>query len=287
MTPVIALTGAAGYTGRAVTAALSRQGVEVIALVRRARQAPQMLAAGAGRAVVVDLADLSSLTDALGGVAAVYHIPPNMHPAEDTLTAVVIDAAERAGVPRFVLHSVLAPYLPRMPHHLRKANSELTLRESGLTWTILQPGWYAQNLLPHAEQARDTGRIAVPYSVSAPFAPVDVHDVAEAAAVVLTESGHDFATYELSGPRLLDTREMGATLGEALGIPVVAVEQTLEEWRAGATSLPDSTADGLAAMFRYYDDHGLPGNPRVLAMLLGRAPTELSTVLARDLPGAP
>ena len=37
----------------------------------------------------------------------------------------------------------------------------------------------------------------------------------------------------------------------------------------------------LAAMFRYYAEHGLVGNPNTLRWLLGRAPNDLAHFLGR------
>jgi hypothetical protein len=37
------------------------------------------------------------------------------------------------------------------------------------------------------------------------------------------------------------------------------------------------------AMWADYDEHGLVGNPRVAAMLLGRPPTTFAEAMARDL----
>ncbi|WP_283135198.1 SDR family oxidoreductase [Rhizohabitans arisaemae] len=279
MNPIV-VTGAAGMTGRAVLAALAERGVAAAGLVRRAEQIPLAVAAGAGRAVAVDLTDRAALADAIDGAAAIYHIPPNMHPAEHELTRAVIETAERRGVTRFVLHSVLAPYLPELPHHLRKAESERALRRSSLVWTSLQPGWYAQNLLAQLLRARGEGVVAMPYSVSTPFTPVDLADVAQAAAIVLTEDGHGYASYELCGPDTLSTAEMAGIVGDLLGAPVRAERETVERWRRSAQA---RYPEGFEPMFAFYDRHGLAGNPRALAMLLGRTPTDLRTVLARHL----
>ncbi len=51
---MILVTGAAGKTGRAVTAALAARGEQVRALVHRQRQAASVLAAGAKEVVVGD-----------------------------------------------------------------------------------------------------------------------------------------------------------------------------------------------------------------------------------------
>lgn len=275
----VAVSGAAGKTGLAVIRACTARGLAVTALVRRADQRPAALAAGAVRAVVVDLGDPARVRAAVGGHEAMYHLAPNMHPDEVELARVAVEAAWPCGVRRFVLHSVLAPYLPAMPHHLRKAESERVLRDSALSWTILQPASYAQNVV--VEQVRRSGVLAVPYRTTAPFTPVDLADVAEAAAVVLTEPGHHHASYELAGPAVLDTVAMAACLTTVLGRDVQARQQSVEEWSAAAQGLNEQARHDLLAMFDYYDGHGLVGNPRVLAGLLGREPTAFADALAR------
>jgi NAD(P)H dehydrogenase (quinone) len=52
------------------------------------------------------------------------------------------------------------------------------------------------------------GTVILPFSLDTPFTPVALADVAEATAIVLTDDGHDLATYELGGPEVLSGRQM-------------------------------------------------------------------------------
>jgi hypothetical protein len=74
-------------------------------------------------------------------------------------------------------------------------------------------------------------------------------------------------------------------LGEALGRPVRAESESVEQWegRALAAGLGDEQRALLAAMFRYYAQHGLVGNPHTLAWLLGRQPTGLEAFARRHM----
>jgi NAD(P)H dehydrogenase (quinone) len=288
-TSPVAVTGAAGKTGRAVLRALSGRGVPVRALVRDTGQEAPVRLTGTPEVRVVDLdGPAEPLCAALEGVSAVYHIPPNMHPREDVLTAGVIAAAGSGGVERFVLHSVLAPYLPSMPHHLRKARSEEIVRLSGMRWTILQPASYMQNTFGVLTLGRGRGVVRVPYSVEAPFSPVDLLDVAEAAVRVLVQDGHEHASYELAGPESLSTKDMAEVLSEAGVGDIRAEAQPLAAWRADAVAagMPAQTVDDLAAMFGHYDTHGLVGGSRILAHLIGRAPTTFQELVLREWPAA-
>jgi NAD(P)H dehydrogenase (quinone) len=164
-----------------------------------------------------------------------------------------------------------------MPHHLRKADAEELIRATVPALTVLLPAAYLQNLLDAAR----LGRIEVPYSLDAPFTLVDLHDVAEVAARVLTEQGHERATYELAGPELATVRGLASVASDTLGRSVVAVETDRAAWCTGpGADLSDSARGDLLAMFAAYDKRGLVGNATVLTILLGRPPRTWRDLLA-------
>ena len=187
----------------------------------------------------------------------------------------VIAAARSAGVEHFVYHSVLHPQVEAMPHHWLKMRVEEQLFESGLSYTILQPAAYMQNVLAQWNSIVQEGIYPVPYRVETRLGMVDLDDVAEAAAIVLTEAGHAGATYELAGAEALSQIEVAAVLADCLGRPVRAETVAIETWeqRARASGLGDYQVKTLVKMFRYYEQHDFWGNPRVLGWLLGRPPT--------------
>ena len=277
---MIAVTGAGGKTGRAMIQELASRGQRVRALVWSEQQASAAIEAGAAEAVRVDLLEPSSLMPAFAGAQAIYHICPNVHPGELEIGRNSITAAQQAGVERFVLHSVLHPHTQAMPHHWNKLLVEELLINSGLGFTILQPASYMQNVLGEWWRVRLRSQYHVPYSVAARFSPVDLLDVAEAAAIVLTTPNHDGAIYELAGPEIHTPETMAHEMGAAFGKLVTAVQVDLEEWRKGI-DLDEPRTELLIKMFEYYASHGLWGNSRVLADLLGRRPTSLREFLFR------
>lgn len=232
MTTTVAVLGGTGKTGRAVGAALERRGV-----------AARLL----GRA--------DPLPDALRGADAAYLVAPNLHPDEPALVGDWCAALRDAGVGRVGYHSVASPYAPTMPHHLGKAAAEDVVRRSGLAWTVLQPGAYAQNL----DLTRD---VTVPYDVHARFGFLDLADLGEAVATVLLEPGHEGATYELAS-----RQASVAALAEEAGVRARRGEVDLGP-------LPPREQAWLRAMFAHYDDHGLPvGTLPLRALLAGVAST--------------
>ncbi len=221
----IAIVGGNGKTGRAVASALVERGAEATPFGR---------------------AQWRDLSVALSGCDAAYLVAPNFHPDEPAYVEHALAACSDAGVERVVYHSVASPYLPDLPHHVGKAESEHLVRTSGLAWTILQPGVYLQNL------DLTSRPVEVPYDVHARFGFLDLADLGRAAAVVLLEDGHVSATYELASRQ--------ATVAQ------LAVEAGTTAVRVPADGVPD----GLRAMFDYYDRHGLPAGTLVLNALHAR-----------------
>jgi uncharacterized protein YbjT (DUF2867 family) len=245
------------------------------------------IAAGAQEVVAGDMRDRAVLEQALApgriAVRAVYHVCPNMSSDEFSIGRVVLRAARAAGLEQVVYHSVLHPQTESMPHHWQKLRVEELLFEAGLPFTILQPAAYMQNLLAYWDQIVRQGVYAVPYATGTRLGMVDLEDVAEAAAIVLTEEGHAGATYELAGTDVLSPADIARILERQLARPVRARAVPLDEWERGAraSGLGEYQVETLLQMFRYYERHGFWGNPRVLAWLLCRPPTTFASFVER------
>jgi NAD(P)H dehydrogenase (quinone) len=219
---------------------------------------------------------------ALAGADSVYMIPPAFHPDETAFAITALRSAECVGVRRYVYVSVLHPHTPTLRHHMRKAEAEAVIRNSPLTWTILQPSMYCQMVGSRFAKA-PPGVVRVPFNVdSSKFSLIDLRDLSEVAVKTLTEDGHECATYELCGPQATIT-ELASAIGHARGV-------ALEPLRVAPADapLPPGFGDGqssgaeMRAMWEEYDQHGFRGNINILQMLLGRAPADFEDV-ARSL----
>jgi uncharacterized protein YbjT (DUF2867 family) len=282
---MILVTGAAGKTGCAAVRALADREERVRALVFREEAFETMRRLGASEVVAADMRDPEALRVAASGVGTIYHICPNVHPDEVAIGKSAIAAARSAGVERFVYHSVLLPAVEAMPHHWLKHGVERRLRDSGLQFTILQPCAYMQNVLAEWDSIVGRGVLGVPYGTDVEMSLVDLEDVAEAAAVVLTSPGHEGATYELCGPEAIAVTGIADSLERQLGRPVRAEFEEVEDWErtAGATGLGEYQVDALVRMFRYYDRNDFTGSSEALRRLLGRQPTSFEKFAARTV----
>jgi uncharacterized protein YbjT (DUF2867 family) len=281
---MILVTGAAGKTGQMLIRALSSRGVFVRALVRRAQAGKFIQSCGAKEFVVADMGNLDSMIGASQGVRSIYHICPNVSPNEFLYGDLAIKAAKHVGVQHFVFHSVLHPQTQDMPHHWQKLRVEETLFESGLPFTILQPAAYMQNILAYRDAIMNQRRYPVPYSVKTRTNLVDLHDIAEVGANVLTESGHENAIYELAGPESMTPTEIANVLSSHLGFYVEPERTSREEWERAARNrgLSAYQIKTLSAMFDYYRQYGFVGNPKVLTLILGRNPASFASFVRKS-----
>src|SRR5947209_18154911 len=143
---VLLLTGATGTIGRPLLRRLIAAGVTVRCLVRD----PRRLGVERVRVQIAlgDLADPPSFRHALRGVDTVVHLAsvirdqPNgsIEELAGVATWRLVQAAERAGVERFVFFSVLGASTRSGPRLLRaKAIAERAVVESSLAHTVFAP----------------------------------------------------------------------------------------------------------------------------------------------------
>lgn len=281
----ILAVGAAGNVAGLVVPELVKRGVKVRALVRKSEQVAEAKRRGATEVVVGDLADLESLTAALQGVDGVFHIGPVFDPNEIRMGWNMIQAAARAGVRKFVFSSVIHPILSKLPNHAAKAQVEEALINSDLEYTILHPTLLFQNYSMFWTKVVQTGILEEPWSPDTRFSRVDYRDVAEVAAIALTEDRLAYGTFELCSSGILNRHEVAALISKVLGKQITA-----------GTIDPDALGQvphDMKTMCEHYNHRGLVGNSLVLRTILGREPRtlrayfeELASTHAAQ-PGAP
>ncbi|MCK6585289.1 MAG: hypothetical protein L6Q49_19490, partial [Anaerolineales bacterium] len=110
-----------------------------------------------------------------------------------------------------------------------------------------------------------------------------LEDLAEAARIVLTESGHANAIYELAGTNPTSHAKVAEIFRRVLGRDVRAEKQEIGEWRLRAGGSSENAMENLVRMFEYYDRWGLAGNPNVLRWLLKREPASIEAFIGRTL----
>jgi uncharacterized protein YbjT (DUF2867 family) len=209
----ILITGATGNQGGAA----ARRALELGCAVRVAGTRVEVLRERfpGAEPVRLDLTDPSTFGPAVEGIDAVFLIrPPKIAKVGPTLNA-FIDTAQGAGVQHCVFSSVAGAENNRhIPHH----KVERHLVEGRLPWTILRPGFFAQNFADayRLDIALDD-RVYVP-AADGKAAFIDTRDVGALAAQILAApDGHVSQAYWLTGPETLSFAQAAAILSEELG----------------------------------------------------------------------
>ena len=200
---------------------------------------------------------------------SVFYVAPAFIADEAKVGQGMVEAAKRAGVRRFVFSSVIDPILSALVNHAAKGPVEEAILESGMEYALLHPALFFQGLAAGWADVEKTGVFAQPWSAETRFSWVDYRDVAEVAAIALTEDRLLYGTFELCAEGRFNRHDVAALMGEALGRKVEA-----------GTGRPPAPPPGLAAMFAWYDHHGLVGNALTLRAILGRGPRTLRQYVA-------
>jgi NAD(P)H dehydrogenase (quinone) len=282
----IVVTGATGHLGRLIIEGLLRNGVAPSDIVAGGRKV-EKLDDLARRGVVVrtiDYDDPATLASAFAGADTLMLVSASEPGHRVPQHKAAIDAAVAAGITRIVYTSApdaRASALVLAPEH--KATEEL-IEGSGIPTTILRNGWYTENFVGAANEARETGIVAASVG-DGRIASASRVDYADAAAAVLVSNDHIGAVYELSGDVAWDYDELAAAISAAIGRDVAYARLTPEDHRAAllAAGLDEGTAGFVTALDGNTRDGLLAGGSGDLARLIGRPTTPLAEGLAAAL----
>ncbi|HVN45576.1 MAG TPA: NmrA family NAD(P)-binding protein [Steroidobacteraceae bacterium] len=261
------VTGATGNVGRHVLAALRARG----APVRVALHHPDRCAAAADgtEAVHLDFRDPATYGKALAGVRGVFLMRPN--PVLDVRRTLnrFLDAAASRNVAHVVFLSVAgAEHNSFVPHH----KVEQHLMRGGMRWTMLRPGFFAQNLTGPYRRDITAGVLTLP-AAGARVAYVDAADLGELAALALSRpEAHGGKGYHLTGPDSLTFAEVAQLLSLELGRTVRY--RAVSPWRYWMHCREQGVGAGPALAYTLIhvtlrNGSGATTSP-LLAQLLGR-----------------
>ena len=282
----ILIIGAAGNNGVATIEALvkKQQSNDIVrAAVRSADKAAQLKSKFPSiETVIIDLDKPETLTAAYKGVTKVFMIPGNVEDREGHAKN-AIDAAVQAGsVKQFVFYSVVGAEYEAILFAQQFRAGEKYLEQSGLNWTHLRTIFFQDNFFGWADGVKQGGLYFGIREGS--FAPLNVADIGEIAANILTTSGHDNKAYNVTGPTLLTGEDMAKIFADVTGKEVAYIsptqEQTLESLLS--TGWPEWQAKGMLELFEVFATNQAAVVSPDGEQLLGRPLTQLSDFIAAN-----
>lgn len=241
------ITGATGSIGRHIVDQLLAMGEDVHAISRRPSEAklPNEVKVFGGDLTSGDIQD-----GVFDGVKSVF-----LFPADGDIRP-FLDKAKVAGVEHIVVLSSLAA----AAEHARDLDSasyrhhkaiEQAVEASGIPYTFLRPGSFANNLRFWSHSIKTSGTVYGPYPQSAQSL-IHEADVAAVAVAALTTDGHKGATYALTGPQSLTQAEQLRTIGVSIGRELTYQVITPEQFKQSMSAfMPE---DIIKQLLNYWSD---------------------------------
>lgn len=227
----VLITGASGSVSGALIDALEGSELKLRALVRDPAKAPRLSARGI-ELVRGDLDDAESLKGAFEGVDTLWLLTAvGPRAPENSMNA--LWAARQAGVKRVVrLSAIGAAHDAPTRNGRLHALSDAEVEASGLSWTILRPHFFMQNMLGSAASiaaqgafywAMGEGRLGM----------IDVRDIGAIAARILRDdaASHHGKVYTPTGPDSISFAQVAKELSGVLGRDVSYVPVSLDAAR--------------------------------------------------------
>ncbi len=281
---MILVVGSTGNVGSKLLRELTARKVAFRALARKPKDVEQLRAQGID-AVLGDITDRESIHAALQGVTHLYILTPSSPQLVEIETGLV-DEAKKAGVQHIVKQSVLGADVHAIcPFTQVHAQAEEVVKASGIPYTFLRLNSFMQNFVTsHARpivaqgtffEALADGRVS----------HVDTRDIALAAAVVLTETGHEGQVYDITGPEALTDTQIAEKLSAVLGKQITYVPVPDEAMRQGllAAGLSDWYADGLVKLNQFFRQGGGAPVTSDLERLIGQKPRTMDAYLQENV----
>lgn len=258
------ITGGTGKTGRRIAERLQARGVSTRIAARSSEPS-------------FDWHRPDTWPAALAGVSAVYiaYAPDIAVPGATEVLRSFIEQCVTRRVQRVVLLSGRG--------EAEAQAAERIVQESALEWTIVRASWFMQNFSEgEFIDMVQTGVLALPAAdLPEPF--IDANDIADVAVAALTEPGHAYELYEVTGPRLLTFTELAREISRAAGREVRFVRISDEAFRRELTDA--RVPADIAWLLPYLFSTILDGRNAHLAdgvqRALGREPADCASFAQR------
>jgi uncharacterized protein YbjT (DUF2867 family) len=280
---MILVTGATGLNGTALVRKLSAKGVPLRALVRNAAKAAEIAALPNVEIAIADMAKPETLPAALAGVDRAM-LNSSADPAVVEVQSNFIAAAAKAGVRHVVKLSGIMPELDS-PFRFARMHGEIEkrLEASGMAFTHLRAGEFMPSYFRQVPMILAKGALFLPME-NQRIASIDIGDLAEIAALVLTNPGHEGKIYPLTGPEALTMTEVAERLSAATGKTIKYINVPPENVRKAqlAAGVPPYIADALAELFAERRKGKESQVWPIAQTLLGRRPTSFAEFAARN-----
>jgi len=282
---MILVTGATGHLGNAAIQSLLKKGVpahEITALVRDENKAVNLKDQGI-QIKIGNYNDYNSLKEALQGVDKLLLISSNEVADSLIQQKSVINAAKENGVGHIVYTGMeIKNYETTAIPFVSQVHKDTTdyLKETGIVYTILNNTLYADSIGKFSgETFLESGIFFPAGDGKLPWVPRA--EMGEAAAVVLTTSGHEHKTYAITADTAYSFEEIAGMLSAITGKEVKYLKPDLNTFSDGLVKagVPKEIVSFLGGFGTAIKNGEFDTHCSDLENLLGRKPMELKEFL--------
>lgn len=281
----IAITGATGQLGSIVIEKLLLQteANNIVALVRNPANATHLTAQNI-EVREFDYDRPETLVPALSGIDKLLLISANEVGRRTPQHKAVIDAAKVAGVPYLAYTSLLRADTSPLGLAQEHRETEKLIQDSGLYYTFLRNNWYSENYLAGVAHTIEIGTL-FGAAQDGRISSASRIDYAEAAAKVLTSTGHDNQTYELAGSQSFSLSELATLIGQAASKTINYQNLSAEEYTQGLTQagLPAGLVEVIVDADIQTIQGAMYSDSQDLEQLIGRKTTNIQDAIKAAL----
>ena len=281
----IAITGATGQLGNLVIEQLLQltAAQNIVALVRKIDKAEHFKVQGI-EPREFDYDHPETLVPALSGIDKLLLISANEIGRRTPQHQAVIDAAKVAGVPYLAYTSLLRADTSPLGLAQEHRETEKLIQDSGITYTFLRNNWYSENYLAGVAHTIEIGTL-FGAAQDGRISSASRIDYAEAAAKVLTSTGHDIKTYELAGSESFSLSDLATFIGQAVNKDIIYQNLSAEEYTQGLTQagLPAGLVDVIVDADIQTIQGAMYSDSKDLEQLIGHKTTSIQDAIKAAL----
>ena len=281
----IAITGATGQLGNLVIEQLLQltAAQNIVALVRKIDKAEHFKVQGI-EPREFDYDRPETLVPALLGIDKLLLISANEIGRRTPQHQAVIDAAKVAGVPYLAYTSLLRADTSPLGLAQEHRETEKLIQDSGITYTFLRNNWYSENYLAGVAHTIETGTL-FGAAQDGRISSASRIDYAEAAAKVLTSTGHENKTYELAGSESFSLSDLATFIGQAVNKDIIYQNLSAEEYTQGLTQagLPAGLVDVIVDADIQTIQGAMYSDSKDLEQLIGHKTTSIQDAIKAAL----
>ena len=208
----VVITGANGFVGHNVGEVLSKNGFQIIGIVRKGKEKTVNF----GRAISSETLSESNLVSKIKGSSALLHfigqgrqtVDSDYEQVNVSLTKNVVELCKKAKIKKIIYISGLGvDKFTTLGYFISKYKAEQEIIHSGLDYTILRASYIIGTddpLSKNIQRQIKNGKVVIPGSGNYRFQPIFIDDVAKVMIKSITENSFSNKILDLVGPQVVN-----------------------------------------------------------------------------------